>query len=747
MKIVFVLSIAFLSIIPLYSEKKYNVLYLNSGDGQYKIEQNIYNGIYSNIDESTNITLYSENLSLYKNKNEIYKNKLADLLITKYSDINLDLLIILNYDALKLVKQRIISAFDNPMISYGEIIQFNKSDTIYENLNTTGLYSNNYLEETIELINKHHNDPKITLVLSPWEFDSYLLNSNQITKILDTPDNIEGHINTSAANSVIITGAYSSSEIIKQMSKHYTYSYWDTHMNLGLAGGFMQDSYIFGKQLAYKGKLLILNIDLSPEIKSFPDYKKIIDFEKQNKVTIDDLYKGIIYLNRPKSKFEEDKFLIWKIAVLTSISVSLIIITIIILSTKKRRSRLIIETEQQLYSLINSLPLPIHARDKYGKYLFVNDKFLEINYIKNREDIINRTINNTPGLSPEEIKIFLKQDKDVLENNKVEIYETPFYDVKIKKNKLYKVYKNPHHFYDQECVLCILDDITELKNAEREVVELNKNLEDKIKQRTNDLEESLKILHDTQNELVETKKMASLTTLVVGIAHEMNTPLGIGLTQVSYLYDITKDLKNDYENENIKKSELKKYIDLTLSSETLVLNSLKKTITMINRFKEIAIQRDDRVSTFTLGEYIKQNLNIYLNSQNIQKIKLNVLDEEGLKITTFREAFIKVLENLIDNSISHGKLQEDGEITIKCKKVVSDVEISFIDNGVGIKDENVEKIFDPFYTTNRSEGQIGLGLSIVFAIIKNKLNGSIEYFTPSNGIGAGFKLILKDFSI
>lgn len=747
MKALFLISLILFSISELLAQNKYNVLYLNSGTGQYKIEQNIYNGIYSNINESTNITLFRENLSLYSNKSENYLKAMTDLISIKYGKINIDLIIVLNYDALEFVLDNIYQEFNEPFISYGEIIQPDKSLEINKKYNFTGLYSSNYLEETVNLIQKHNQNPQISLILSPWELKFF--NTSDLDKLSIVYDlkSIEDLLDRPNNNTIFITGAYTDPFIIKKMYDIKIYSYWDTYLENKLVGGFMQNGNLFGNRLAYKGKLLLLNIDLSPRIEEFPNYFRVVDFSRQELLGVDNLYDNIRYLNIPKNEFEKDIFLSWKIAFIITLTIFFITTLSIVIFTGKKRSRLIIETEQQLYSLINKLPLPIHARDEAGKYLFVNDKFLEVNYLKNRDDIINRTINNTPGLSPEEIQIFLKQDKDVLESNKVKVYETPFYDVKIKKNKLYKVYKNPLTFYGQDCVLCILDDITDLKNAEREVVELNKNLEEKIQSRTNDLEESLKKLNETQNELVETKKMASLTTLVVGIAHEMNTPLGIGLTQVTYLYDITKELKTNFDNENVKKSSLKKYIDLTLSSEELVLNSLRKTITMINRFKEIAIQRDDKVSKFNILDQIKQNMNIYLNSQGYNNIQLKVLADKDLTIITFREAFMKVLENLVDNSITHGKLSEGGEIIISCKKIHSSIEIDYIDDGSGIKDDYVDKIFDPFFTTNRSEGQIGLGLSIVFAIMKNKLNGSIKYFKPYNKSGAGFKITLKDFTI
>lgn len=664
---------------------------------------------------------------------------LRDIITLKYGNIKIDLIIILNEPALSFTSDYLtIFSYETPVI-YGDISLKELPPIIPEKLKVSGFYTEMNMDEMVNLISSHNSYEEIIILGNEWEFSSNITESKRYN--LANYNSLISNDN----NKVYILGSYIPDSYYKYIENKTVYGYWETVKDKGLTGGLLSKGSDFGYKLAYMGKTYMLKMETENRFIPYNDFTEKIDYLKQTKLDKEQLLNKVNYSNIPQSRYRSDPTYIWKTVLLITIFFFSITIIIILIYTKKRRSRLIIETEQQLYSLINALPLPIHARSLDGKYLFVNDMFLKKNYIDNRDDIINRSINNTPGLSPEEIQIFLKQDKYVIENSVTQIYETSFYDVNKKENKQYKVYKNPFKYYGVDSALCILDDITDLKKSQMKVIELNRNLEEKIKKRTKDLEDTIERLNDTQNELVETKKMASITTLVVGIAHEMNTPLGIGLTQITFLSEISKKLKKDFDKNSIKRTALEKYIDDAIQSVDLVLNSLKKTITMVNRFKEISIQKNDTTTTFSLKKTLKQSLRIFLNSQNITNIDVNLHIKDDIEITTFKEAFLKVMENLVDNTIIHGKLKENGQINITAYDKENELIIDYRDNGVGIDEEAADRLFDPFYTTNRKEGQIGLGLSIVYAIIRNKLKGHIEYFIPSNNKGLGLKITIPRY--
>lgn len=728
-----IIFISLLSTNILYANS-FNVLYLNSGSGNFKIENEILDGIKKNIYESNNITLYIENLSLYNNYNYKYLNQMIEVIENKYSAVTFDLVIILNSHGLDFIKR--VEMLKGIPIVYGDILYNGNSSDIDKNLEYSTLYIHYNVNDLIKIIKKHNVEQNIKYVQNSWE----LMDSNEL-EVINYKD-----IDPRDIDTIYIYSPFVNYNYLNHIVNTKVYGYWDYLLNYKLAGGILYNTTNFGYSLSNIGKKIMLKIESKHSRNLYKEKNVIIDFKRQNNISPDTLLANITYINRPKSKLEIDKTLIWKLSLVILISIFTIFILIFIYISNKKRSILIIESQQQLYSLINSLPLPIHARDLDGKYLFVNDMFLKTNHIDSRDEIINRTINNTPGLSPEEVTKFLKQDREVIYENRTKIYESSFYDVKAKINRLYKVYKNPFVYYGINSVLCILDDITDLKTAEREVIELNRSLEQKIEKRTNDLKASLDELKTTQNELYETRRMASLSTLVVGIAHEMNTPLGIALTQTTYNKDISSKLKHSFNFDNIKKSELKEYIYNIMESEELILTSINRAIKMIKRFKEISLQKNDKAVSFNLLNVLKERLYVFLVSQDKTSLEIEYEIEKDLEVTTFNNALIKVLENIIHNSIIHGELGDHGKIKISAKYIDSNnIEIIYSDNGIGIDNSVVSQIFDPFYTTKRSEGQIGFGLSIVYAIIKNILKGNIEYFLPESGKGVGYNIVIPNF--
>lgn len=720
----------------IYTLNKYNVLYLNSGNGNNSIEKEILFGIEETLSESKNINLLFENLDLFQiSSNNIYRLT-SDLIIEKYKNIDFDLIILLN---------------SNSKIFYNNFLKnkIETKNTLYIDFTSNQIPIDPYIDHTISNIYFNPQLEKIIMnMLQLKKFNKlYILKRNWETIPQINIDNISIEIinvnrdtsNLTFLDELIYFTPYTMDKII-DFPGNYPLTSWYTK---GILGGILNDPVLFGNRIAYVGKLKILGIDTKNTIETYESESITLNYDFTSKISE---YKidGAKYINLPLNKYEKDPTLVYRNVIFILIILFLTIIILIVIINRFLRNKLLHDSKEQLYTLINVLPLPIHARDSKGKYLFVNDTFLSTNHIKQRKDIINLSINNTPGLSPEEIKIFLKQDLEVLECQETKIYETIFYDTKTQEHKVYKVYKTPLKYYEKESVLCVLDDVSELKAAENQVIELNKTLEKKIKQRTIDLEKSIKELQQTQNELVETKKMASLTTLVSGIAHEMNTPLGITLTQTTYLFDMTHEIFNDFNNNKLRKTQLKNYIMKSLSSEELLINSLKRTIKMVNRFKEVAVQKNDFPEKFNLYLMLHQQIRIYAMNYKRNDIDLSINMDKEIEVITYKEALVTIIENLIDNSYNHAFKNNNGKISIKCSLDRNNILIYYEDNGKGVDKEQLDRLFDPFYTTNRDQGQIGLGLSIVYATIKNKLKGKIDYYIPKDSKGLGFKITLTD---
>ena len=238
--------------------------------------------------------------------------------------------------------------------------------------------------------------------------------------------------------------------------------------------------------------------------------------------------------------------------------------------------------------------------------------------------------------------------------------------------------------------------------------------------------------------------MASLGGLVAGVAHEINTPVGISLTGITHLEDITYNLHRKYIKERMSQNEFEEYIDTSKELTKLIHTNLNKAASLVRSFKQVAVdQSSEEKRVFDLCSYVNEvlaSLNSVIKKTNI---KISIECSEEIKINSYAGAYSQVLTNLIMNSIVHAfEKDKKGEININISKRKDKILIVYKDNGIGIKEENLSKIFDPFYTTKRNKGGSGLGLNIIYNIITSKLNGSIICKSKVDK-GVEFNIILK----
>jgi len=283
--------------------------------------------------------------------------------------------------------------------------------------------------------------------------------------------------------------------------------------------------------------------------------------------------------------------------------------------------------------------------------------------------------------------------------------------------------------------------INEWKKVKDEITDINNSLEFTVDMRTKELKENIENLKITQNQLVESEKMASLGGLVAGVAHEINTPVGISLTGITHFQHITTELKKLYEDNNLSQDEFENYIQTSYEIANSVYKSLTRAAEQIRSFKQVAVdQSNEHIRNFNIKEYIEEVLLSLHNRLKKTKHNINIHCDKNLNIDSFPGSFSQVITNFIMNSLIHGfKNIEKGNIDIYVKKLDNSIEIIYKDDGIGINKTNLKKIFNPFFTTNREGGGSGLGLNIVYNIITNGLNGNIK---ATSELGKGTKFII-----
>jgi signal transduction histidine kinase len=297
----------------------------------------------------------------------------------------------------------------------------------------------------------------------------------------------------------------------------------------------------------------------------------------------------------------------------------------------------------------------------------------------------------------------------------------------------------------------LLREISAQKIAEEKLQIFNAKLEGLVAERTQDLTKTnselintLKHLNTTQSQLIQSEKLSALSGLVVGVAHEINTPLGICITSISHLNDLNAILNDKFHSGILTRVNFANIQENLSEGRKLISINLEKTARLINNFKNVAAtQSEVSKREFNMAQYLSGVLDTFYTELTEHKVKLTLSLDPSIIIYSFPGALSQIITNLISNSLIHGfSHRDEGEIRVELKYKNNMAYLSYDDNGQGMNEKNVKKIFDPFHTTNRAGGSTGLGMHIVYNIVTQVFHGSIQ--CESNIMnGTNFKLQLK----
>jgi len=278
-------------------------------------------------------------------------------------------------------------------------------------------------------------------------------------------------------------------------------------------------------------------------------------------------------------------------------------------------------------------------------------------------------------------------------------------------------------------------DITELKQHELALAEINVELEQRVAQRTDalsrvndDLQQTIDQLTQTQHQLVDSEKMAALGGLVAGVAHEINTPLGIGVTAASFLDAEVKRLQKCMQDNSLSKSDLESFSRNLGDSSQLILRNLNRADKLVKSFKQVAVdQSSEETRVINLHNYIEEVLVSLQPAIKKTPHEVHLYCKDILVFETYPGAIYQILVNLVMNALLHAYPgNEKGKIDILITQDRDTALIEFRDNGCGMPEDIRRKVFDPFFTTRRGQGGSGLGLHIAWNLATQLLGGSLS---------------------
>lgn len=260
------------------------------------------------------------------------------------------------------------------------------------------------------------------------------------------------------------------------------------------------------------------------------------------------------------------------------------------------------------------------------------------------------------------------------------------------------------------------------------------DLEERVRERTaelldvnQELKGTLDKLRHAQGELVQQEKLAALGSLVAGVAHELNTPIGNGLTVASSMSEGTGKIMEAMEG-GMTRSMLEQYLKDMDEGVNLVCISLEKASELVSSFKQVAVDRTSaQRRRFQLSSLLKETRVTMAMLMRHKPYELEIIEPVDVTLDSYPGPLGQVITNLLNNAILHGfDGLESGQITIRTSPYDEGIQIEVGDNGKGIGAKHLSHIFDPFYTTKLGEGGNGLGLHIVHNIVTAALGGTID---------------------
>lgn len=250
----------------------------------------------------------------------------------------------------------------------------------------------------------------------------------------------------------------------------------------------------------------------------------------------------------------------------------------------------------------------------------------------------------------------------------------------------------------------------------------------------------------TQAELMRSEKMAALGRLVAGVAHEVNTPVGLGVSVASFLDQKTSKLHAAYQAGTVTHEDFEEYLETARESCASLLANLRRAASLVRSFKLVAVdQSAEQRRPFNVRGYIDEVLTSLRPKLKKTRHSVSVDCPEDLVFTSDPGVLSQILTNLVENSLVHGfDGWDEGHIEVQVKVDNSVLVMIYSDDGKGMAADQLEKIFEPFFTTRMGQGGSGLGMHVVYNLVTQTLDGHIRCDSaPDKGMTVTIRLPLN----
>lgn len=760
---------------PLYGESHARILLLNSYHKGYLWSDEITRGIEETFaGYSGNVDLYVEYLDTKRFSSDEYFSQLFTLINYKHKSVQYDLVIASDNNAFTFYRDKGKDIFGEiPFLFCG--YNYLESDDLKGLEKTTGVNERADIKKNLRLIESIHKNAETILIITD-SSPTGLRIVGEVEKIASdrsdklpriqlvydiSMENLTEKLRNLDQNVIVLLTFFfrdnegqffeydQSTKLITDASAVPVYGAWGFEMGHGIVGGYLVDGFDQGVEVAGKAIQVLEGKDPRsiPVTYNTPlalrfDYKVMKKWGISSMTLPDQAeisYQADSFYGRYKKiiVFVLGGFLLFLLAFFAVLYGYLL---------SRKSGREVIEERNYVRRIINNSPSLICGLDPDGVVIFVNPVIETITGY-GKDEIIGRNFWKLfyPGDEFNQVK---KLFRDAVEGVVVDYEMTLVCKDRKKKNIVWNSLSRKDSSGKIIGYLGFGYDITRLKTVEenlnganRELTAHRDHLEDLVANRTMELQISLDHLKRTQKKLVEAEKMAALGELVAGVAHEINTPVGIGVTAASHLEESVNDFEKSFKEGTASRQGVERFLNISRQSSQMILANMKRASSLIQSFKQVAVdQSSQEIRTFAIGSYIEEVLNSLQAQFRRTAYTVEILCPDNFQITSNAGAIAQILTNLIINSLTHGfEGMDEGSIKIAVEKNDKTVLIIYSDTGKGISKEHLEKIFDPFFTTKRGSGGSGLGMNIVYNLVTQSLNGQISC-TSTVGEGTLFKI-------